>query len=433
MQAQYKIYDSYKDSGVPWLGEIPEDWNVTRNLGLFDERKEINFPDAELLSVTIEHGIIKQSEITTKKDSSNEDKGKYKRVLPDDLAYNKMRMWQGAIGRSDYDGIVSPAYIILEPRKKAYSRFYHYLYRTGIFIREANRNSYGLCDDMNSLRYEDFKTIYSPVPPEDQVNRIVVFLDQKTAEIDAAIEKKQQLIELLKEQKSILINQAVTKGLNPNAPMKDSGIEWIGHIPAHWEVEKLFGLCRFVRGNSAFAKDELLSNGQYVALQYGKTYKVDEVDDSYGFYVNEEFYKESQVVSFGDIIFISTSETIEDLGHSVIYNRDDVGLLGGEQLIIKPNSDLLDHYYTYYSTKVFSKTLRKYATGIKVFRFNINDLKTIYIAVPPKDEQAKIASFIKGSLKQLDKAMDLQQAQIEKLQEFKQTLIAHAVTGKIKV
>ncbi len=225
---QFPKYDRYKDSGAEWLGEVPEHWTVTRNLGLFNERKEVNQPRMELLAVTIKQGVIKQSEITRKKDSSNDDKSKYKVVRKGDLAYNKMRMWQGAIGESKYDGIVSPAYIILNTKNKLYSRYFHYLYRTELFIKEANRNSYGLCDDMNSLRYEDFKTIYSPTPPEQDVVRIVAFLDEKTAEIDAAIAKKQALIQLLNEKKAILINRAVTKGLNPNVKMKHSGVAWIG-------------------------------------------------------------------------------------------------------------------------------------------------------------------------------------------------------------
>ncbi len=240
-------YDSYRDSGVEWLGEVPSHWEVKRNIGLFDERKEINRTDMDLLSVTINRGIIKQEEITSKKDSSNEDKSKYKVVRQGDLAYNKMRMWQGAIGASQYNGIVSPAYIVLRPREKAYSRYFHYLYRTEAFIEEANRNSYGLCLDMNSLRYEDFKTIYSPVPPKAELDRIVAFLDEKTAEIDAAIAKKERLIELLKEQKNILINRAVTRGLNPDVPIRDSGVEWIGEIPAHWKVFRLTFLAKLLQ------------------------------------------------------------------------------------------------------------------------------------------------------------------------------------------
>jgi type I restriction enzyme, S subunit len=159
-------YESYKPSGVKWIGDIPGNWDVCRNIGLFDERKDINRPEMELLSVTINRGVIKQEEITEKRDSSNEDKSKYKVVRKDDLAYNKMRMWQGAIGRSEYEGIVSPAYVILSPRDSLYSRYYHYLFRTEAFIAEANRHSYGLCLDMNPVGQVKFLHLWpGQIPP----------------------------------------------------------------------------------------------------------------------------------------------------------------------------------------------------------------------------------------------------------------------------
>lgn len=209
---------------------------------------------------------------------------------------------------------------------------------------------------------------------------------------------------------------------------KDSGVAWIDEIPEHWEVEKLFGLCNFIRGNSSFSKDELLNNGKYVALQYGKTYKVDEVDEKYEFYVNDEFYKSSQIVNFGDTIFISTSETIEDLGHSAYYKRSDLGLLGGEQILLNSKIEIIDSKYLYFSSKVFSKELQKFATGIKVFRFNINDLKTIYIPLPPQEEQTKIASFLDNKTAQIDEVISQKEKLIELLKERKQIVINDAVT-----
>ena len=331
------------------------------------------------------------------------------------------------------DQVVFAGYhtVIARPIKNHHYRYLAYLFDSVAFRNQVRRLVKGV--KVFTISQAILKNTFLWLPSNKEQIAIAKFLDEKTAKIDEAIAIKEKQIELLKERKQILIQNAVTCGLDPNVPMKDSGVEWIGKIPQHWKVEKLFGLCRFVRGNSAFAKDELLSNGKYVALQYGKTYKVDEVDASYEFYVNEEFYKESQVVIFGDVIFISTSETIEDLGHSAIYNRGEVGLIGGEQLLIKPKNDLLDYYYIYYSTKVFSKELRKYATGIKVFRFNINNLKTIYTVVPPKEEQEKIVRHISTYTKKINKAISLQESQIEKLEEYKSTLINSAVTGKIKV
>ncbi len=209
---------------------------------------------------------------------------------------------------------------------------------------------------------------------------------------------------------------------------KESGVEWLREIPEEWEIKKLFDLCHFIRGNSSFNKDELLSNGKYVALQYGKTYKVDDIDEKYEFYVNDEFYKNSQIVNFGDTIFISTSETIEDLGHSAYYKRSDLGLLGGEQILLKPKRETINSKFLYFFSKVFSKELRKYATGIKVFRFNINDLKTIYISVPPKQEQTKIANYLDQKIAQIDKAISLKEQMIERLKERRQILINDVVT-----
>ena len=174
---------------------------------------------------------------------------------------------------------------------------------------------------------------------------------------------------------------------------KPSGIEWFGDTPDHWVIKRLYGICNFVRGNSTFQKNELLNQGKYIALQYGKTYKVEEINEQFKFFVNDEFYKSSQIVNYEDVIFVSTSETIEDLGHSVYYNRKDIGLIGGEQILLKPNKNILKGKYLFYSSKVFGKELNKFATGIKVFRFDIYDLKTIYTSIPPLPEQIAITDY----------------------------------------
>jgi type I restriction enzyme, S subunit len=272
---------------------------------------------------------------------------------------------------------------------------------------------------------------YFPTLPEQ--TQIAAYLDYKTGLIDAIIAQKEELIKKLKEQRQAIINEAVTKGLNPGVKLKDSGIEWLGDIPEHWEVIKLFGLCYLVRGNSSFKKDELLSNGTYVALQYGKTYKVNEVNEKYKFYVNDEFYKESQIVNYGDTIIISTSETIEDLGHSVFYNRKDLGLLGGEQLLLKAKNNKINPKYLFYSTKVFLKDLRKNATGVKVYRFNIHDLKNVFTPVPSILEQNLIVKHIETKSTTIDKVIIRSQTSIQKLKEYRQSLISEAVTGKIDV
>ena len=180
MTFDLKPYSSYKDSGAEWLGDVPEHWDVLPNRASFIEINERNHPEEMMLSVTIKRGVIKQESLladSSKKDSSNVDKSAYKLVRTGDIVYNKMRAWQGAIGVSKYQGIVSPAYIIQKPLNELSSRYLHYLFRTPSFAKEAERWSYGITSDMWSLRAEHFKLIYSLVPPLPEQTAIVRFLD----------------------------------------------------------------------------------------------------------------------------------------------------------------------------------------------------------------------------------------------------------------
>jgi len=151
------------------------------------------------------------------------------------------------------------------------------------------------------------------------------------------------------------------------------------------------------------------------------------------FYVNDEFYKSSQVVNYGDTIFVSTSETMEDLGHSVFYNREDIGLIGGEQILLKPNKNILDEKYLFYSSKVFGKGLKKFATGIKVFRFDIYDLKTIYTPIPPIKEQIEISNYLETTSLKISSMKKNIESQIQTLKDYRKSLIFECVTGKKQI
>lgn len=208
---------------------------------------------------------------------------------------------------------------------------------------------------------------------------------------------------------------------------KDSDIDWLGDVPKHWSNHRVDWIGKLVRGNTGFKKDELLNSGKYVALQYGKTYKVDEVNSTFQFFVNSEFYKRSQIVKRGDTILISTSETIEDLGHSCFYNRDDLGLVGGEQILFKPNRKLVSGKYLYYYSKKFCDELQKYATGLKVFRYNIDDLKQIFIAIPSLPEQAAIAIYLDTKTTAIDKKITLLETKIDHYIKLTKSLINETV------
>lgn len=425
------IYSTYKNSEVVWLGKVPEHWKIIKSKRILIESSIKGFPDEELLAATQTQGVVPKSVYGKTTVTATKNFETLKLVEKGDFVIS-LRSFQGGIEYAHYRGIISPAYTILKPQEEVVHKYYRYLLKSKRYISGLTLLVTGIREGQN-IDTAKFKDSYLPLPPLSEQTAIANFLDYQLEKINRFITKKKQLIELLTEQKSAIINQAVTKGINPNAKLKPSGIEWLGDIPEHWEVTKLTGVSSFVRGNSSFKKDELLSNGKYVALQYGKTYKVDEVNEEFEFYVNEEFYKASQVVNYGDVIIVSTSETVEDLGHSVFYNRNDYGLLGGEQVLLKPNSDIVDEKYLYYSSKVFTKELRKYSTGVKVFRFNINDLKTIYTSVPTIPEQQKIVNYIEIEIQRINKTISTIEKEITLVEEYKTALIAEAVTGKIDV
>jgi len=421
-------YPRYKDSGIEWIGEVPEHWEVRRNLGVFDERKECNQPEEELLSVTVSRGIIRQSEITAKKDSSNDDKSKYKVVRVGDLAYNKMRAWQGALGISAFNGIVSPAYVVLTPRNQKLSKYFHYLYRTPQFITEANRLSYGLCDDMNSLRYEHFKTSYSPLPPDNEIDRIVAFLDQKTAEIDVLIAKKQRQIELLDEQKAILINRAVTRGLNPNAKLKPSGIEWIGDIPEHWITAPMYSRCDVRLGKML---DAAKIKGKHLQPYLRNTdvqwFEINSLDLPLMDFRQEEYERYS--VKRGDLVVCEGGEP----GRAALWDSDDPCFFQKALHRVRPMKGDDPRFLLYLFRNAVTMAAFSGVDKATIAHLTGEQLRRFRFVFPPVMEQAGIAAYLTDAQIQFSEATQKIESHIDSLKNLRSTLIAHAVTGRIKV
>lgn len=425
-------YEAYKPSGVDWLGDIPANWDVCRNIGLFDERKEINQPDMELLSVTINRGVIRQEEITEKKDSSNEDKSKYKVVRKDDLAYNKMRMWQGAIGRSEYEGIVSPAYVILSPRDRLYSRYYHYLYRTEAFIAEANRHSYGLCLDMNSLRYEDFKTIYSPVPPRTEVDRIVAFLDQKTAEIDAAITKKERLIELLSLQKDIQIDQAITCGLEPDVPLKDNDLLYAKKMPEHWVIKKVKHVSLISPSKTLDGRRRTSESVCFLPMEkIGDDGTINSGDRK----VANEVFDGFTYFRKGDVVIAKITPCFEN-GKGAWLNElpTDYGFGTTELHVLRPTKIHGEFLFRLLNRMDFLAQGEEFMVGSAgQKRVPTSFIANYLFACPPVEEQREICAWISDLCTRTESLIRTESDAISHMRELKQVLIASAVTGLIRV
>jgi len=444
---KYKKYPKYKESGIEWLGEIPEHWEQKRLKAILQERNEKNNPvkTKNILSLCMYRGVIPYSEKGNSGNKAKDDLTAYKLAYPNDIVLNSMNVVAGSVGLSKYFGAVSPVYYMLNPRDiNDNIKYYNAIFQSesfqksliglgnGILVKQSEKTG-----KLNTIRMkismDSLNNVLMPKPPYQEQQTIANYLDKATAKIDTLIQKQEQLIELLKEKRQALISHAVTKGLNPDVKMKDSGIEWLGEIPEGWNNYRIDWINTIVRGNTGFKKDELLDSGKYVALQYGKTYKVDEVNLTFKFYVNDEFYKSSQVVHYGDTILISTSETVEDLGHSCFYNRKNLGLIGGEQILLKPNTKFIFDKYLYFYSIVFSNELRRYATGLKVFRFNIDDLKNLFISLPSLQEQKQIAQYLDEKTTQIDTLITKATKAIELLKERRTALISAVVTGKIDV
>ncbi|MEN4054085.1 restriction endonuclease subunit S [Sulfurimonas sp. NWX79] len=433
---KYKPYPKYKDSGVEWLGEVPSLWDTIqfRRITSLQQGLQISqesrFPEGN--DTTIEYITIKALH------AGNERKNKEYINKPsirvqcdiDDVLLART----GATGEvvTNVKGVFHNNFFKINyDRKRILRNYLVYLLK----VKELKNHLLMLAGTTTipDLNHGAFLGTVIPLPSLEKQQIITNYLDKATAKIDTLIQKQTKLIELLREKRQALISTAVTRGFDSSVAMKDSGVEWLGEIPEHWDTHRIDWVNTIVRGNTGFNKDELLDNGKYVALQYGKTYKVDEVNETFKFYVNDEFYKLSQVVHHGDTILISTSETVEDLGHSCFYNRDDLGLIGGEQILLKPNTKLVFEKYLYYCSKIFSSELKKYSTGLKVFRFNIDDLKNIFISLPSLQEQEEIANYIDDKTSKIDILITKATKAIELLKERRTVLISAVVTGKIDV
>ena len=242
IETKVQRYDRYKDSGVEWLGEIPEHWETRRIKYIFNEINERSDDGSEdLLSVSQYTGVTNKSDKVAEGGmlTNAETLEGYKKVTKGDLVSNIMLAWNGSLGFSPFDGITSPAYSIYRIYGDNDNRYFHYLLRTELYKAEFKRNSSGVIESRLRLYTDDFFNIESILPPLSEQTAIAQFLDDKTTKLEDAINIKEQQISLLKERKQILIHKAVTQGLNPNVKLKASGVDWIGEIPEHWKVKKI--------------------------------------------------------------------------------------------------------------------------------------------------------------------------------------------------
>ena len=446
MNNPLKPYTACKPSGVSWLGNVPAHWDVLPNRAIFAEVAEQNCPGEQMLSVTITSGVIRQQELledTSKKDSSRLDRAAYKLVQSGDIAYNKMRAWQGAIDVSEYRGIVSPAYVVQRPLKGINSRYLHYFLRTPAFAKEAERWSYGITSDMWSLRPEHFKMIYACVPPLPEQTTIVRFLDHADRHIRRYIRAKQKLIALLEEQKQAIIHQAVTGQVDvrtgqPYPTYKPSGVEWLGgDVPDHWEVSR-FGRLIDLTVGFPFKSEGFTQSEDDIRLLRGVNIAPGRLrwEDLVRWPATDLDTCSEYWLEIGDIVLGMDRPIIGNGTRVTIVNQSDVpSLLLQRVARIRPDGRKLtrDFAFRLLSGTGFSDYLAPIFTGISVPHLSPNQIKDFRVAVPNLTEQEAIEEHLRLIIGNIQSATDHAQSHIALFQEYRTRLIADVVTGKLDV
>lgn len=422
--AKFKRYDSYKNSGVEWLGEIPSHWEMVRLGSKFIERKEkVSDKDFKPLSVT-KTGVVPQLDNAAKTD----DGDNRKLVRKDDFVINSRSDRKGSSGLSKFEGSVSLINIVLKPLdiNLEYSNF---MLKCNGFIEEFYRNGHGIVADLWTTRFWDMKSIMLPIPPKDEQEKIASYLDEKIAKIDASISGKEKFIELLKEQKQIIINDAATKGLNKNAKFKNSGVEWIGEVPQHWTITKLKYIGTSIIGltynpNNLCGKDEGVLILRSSNIQHGKLILNDNVYIK-GYIPKKLFIREN------DIVICSRNGSRELIGKCALAKKEDEKYSFGAFMTVF-RSKLNFYVFQILNSEIFKKQAGKFLTST-INQLTVNNFNSFEIPLPPKDEQEKIVEYIENKISKIDKLLNLEQEYIKSLKEYKASIIDSVVTGKVKV
>ena len=416
-------YSSYKDSGVKWLGEIPSHWETIKSKYIWQEQFATSENGTEeLLSVSQYDGVT-----PSKGDSRSESLKGYKIVKENDLVINIMLAWLGGLGVSKHNGIVSPAYCTYKMTGGANPHFLHYLYKTPLYLSEFARHSTGVVPSRWRMYTDDFGQVLTLLPPKSEQDAIVSYLDTVTSKIDVAIEQQKKMIELLNERKQIIINNAVTKGLDPNVKMKDSGVEWIGEIPEGWEVCSLKKIATIILG-------KMLSNNStekypYLCAKDVHYGNVDLSDLKMMYFSKEE--RERYRVQNGDMLIV---EGGAGAGGCAVFDGDMEVFIQNSIMIVRGNSNMDNRFICYFFQTINQKGYVEFICNkATIPHFTKEKVGAVMLPIPPIEEQMQIVNKIKSICEPIDNAINAANKQITLLQERKQIIINDVVTGKVKV
>ena len=422
-----------KQSGIDWIGEIPDDWKISKAKTILRNKSIKNHPDAEVLSLYRDLGIVPKNSRDDNHNVTSDDTASYKFVQKGELVLNKMKTWQGSLAVSDYEGIVSPAYYVCEfTNQEIDKKYIHYLLRNKMYAQEFERLSTGLRVGQWDLNIDDFLNTPIVYPPKKATQqRIAEYLDSKCAQIDSIIEESKKSIEEYKAWKQSVIYEAVT-GKNLNCKKKGSGIEWIGKIPENY---KLIRLKFLLKEKLQYGAN---SSGIEFSLDLPRYIRITDIKDSKTLYdenklsLSEEDAKD-YILDDNDILFARSGATS---GKCFIYKKG-IGKATFAGYLIRAKIDetkLLPNFLVLYTmTKAYEEWKNQVCIQATIQNISAEKYVNLIVPVPPLSEQESIAKMLDSKCAQIDSLIAEKESLITDLTEYKKSLIFEVVTGKRSV
>ena len=426
-------YPEYKDSGEAWLGEVPGHWEIIQSRRLFAQFRVPALPGDEQLSATQKYGVVPQRLFMEIEDQkvmlALSGLENFKHVEPEDFVIS-LRSFQGGIERSKYGGCVSPAYTVLRCTREFEPAYWASLLKSEGYISALQTMTDGIRDGKN-ISYSQFGGLCIPLPKLEEQTAIATFLDRETAKIDGLIAEQEKLIALLAEKRQATISHAVTKGLNPDAPMKDSGVAWLGEVPAHWDRVQLGRLCKAVSDGPHFSPNYVPEGVMFLSA---RNIKVDgwSLDDAK--YVSEENYAEFSkriVPEKGDVLYTKGGTT----GIARVVDLEERFQVWVHVAVLKLHMNIAIPYFVAYALNSIGcyEQAQLFTRGATNQDLGLTRMIRILLALPPLEEQQAIVCFLNSEIARLDQLTAEATRGIALLKERRSALISAAVTGKIDV
>ena len=432
-------YESNIDTGNEWLGEIPFSWKTILLSQAVYQVKNKNSELQEKNLLSLSYGKIKRKPIDANGGLLPESFDGYNIIETNDIVLRLTDLQNDhrslRVGISPERGIITSAYVTLRPRMQSGAKYLYYLLHTF----DIRKGFYGMGSGVRQgLNYDEVKRLNLPFPTEPEQKAISDYLDKELSRVDAIISEAKASIEEYKAWKASLIYEAVTKGLNPDVEMKDSGVEWIGKIPFAWSTERLKRSFSFGKG-LPITKENLIDNG-FPVISYGQIHSKKNtgtgVLDELIRFVSDDYLTTNteSLAQKGDFLFADTSEDLEGCGNAVYLDYDDPIFAGYHTILLKSKEGKNNKYLAYlFKTDIWRQQIRSKVSGVKLFSISQKIMKQVTVILPPMEEQTKIVTYLDEKCSAIDSTISQKEELISDLESYKKSLIFEVVTGKRRV